>query len=176
MIAHPTQLQLLFPTPRPRSLRTRTIAKWFNLTFPKKSQLYCNYINHNQLSNLMPASNQILLITGPSGAGKSSLLRLLQQQSSDAQDLLQIPLPDRPLVDCFARLPLDEVLALLSRVGLAEAWSYLRTPCELSDGQRWRFRLAIALWQAQSHRNPILIADEFAALLDRITAAVVARS
>src|SRR2546429_342039 len=87
-------------------------------------------------------------------------------------DVPAIAPPDVPLVDCFDSAPLDQTLALLSHVGLAEAWSYLRTPDELSEGQRWRLRLALAMRRAenidnQKTRRLILIADEFAALLDR---------
>ena len=60
-------------------------------------------------------------------------------------DLQAIELPDTPLVDCFEGTELDRTLALLSQVGLAEAWSYLRTPAELSEGQRWRLKLALAI-------------------------------
>jgi ABC-type ATPase with predicted acetyltransferase domain len=71
---------------------------------------------------------------------------------------------------------------MLSRVGLAEAWTYLRTPRELSEGQRWRLKVAIAIANAdarardQNPRRTILICDEFAAVLDRVTACVVARA
>src|SRR5207248_9473630 len=103
---------------------------------------------------------------------------------------------------------------LLARVGLSEAWTYLRTPSELSEGQRWRFKLALALhragamivsqesartsllaaggsprgdaeptgapahgydWREVRESSPILACDEFAAVLDRVTAMVVAR-
>ncbi|HEY1628301.1 MAG TPA: hypothetical protein VGF52_00495 [Tepidisphaeraceae bacterium] len=165
-----------FPAPPPRSPRGRIIAKWFALVFPTKQESHCNRINPNQFASLLPAPGQIILITGPSGAGKSSLLRILRKKSDDCLDLPRLRLPDRPLVDCFGQVPLEQVLVILSRVGLAEAWSYLRTPSELSDGQRWRFRLAMALCKARNRSNPILIADEFCALLDRVTAAVVARS
>jgi hypothetical protein len=63
-------------------------------------------------------------------------------------DLSSIDLPDLPLVDCFGNAPLERILPLLSRVGLAEAWSYLRAPAQLSEGQRWRLKLALSLHQA----------------------------
>jgi ABC-type ATPase with predicted acetyltransferase domain len=89
---------------------------------------------------------------------------------------------------------LRNALGLLARVGLGEAWTYLRTPRELSEGQRWRFRLAIALHEASrgvatatartttttatpenDGNAPLIIAcDEFAAVLDRVTAIIVA--
>ena len=59
---------------------------------------------------------------------------------------------------------------------MGEAWSYLRLPSELSDGQRWRLKLARALWTAQASDAPAIIAcDEFAAVLDRVTAMVASR-
>ena len=65
----------------------------------------------------------------------------------------------------------------LARVGLAEVWTWLRPPSQLSEGQRWRLRLALAMHavDSDSDRRPTLIVcDEFAALLDRVTAFVVA--
>ncbi len=87
-----------------------------------------------------------------------------------------------------------ETLKLLGRVGLGEAWSYLRTPCELSEGQKFRLRLAVGLWRAMKigeiaemnerrgaalRSTPpggrVIVCDEFAAVLDRLTAMIVAR-
>ena len=61
----------------------------------------------------------------------------------------EIDAPDVPLVDCFDDLEVKDALALLSRVGLGEAWSYLRTLAELSEGQRWRLKLALAMHRAR---------------------------
>lgn len=127
-------------------------------------------------------SGTITYVTGPSGGGKSSLLRAMCDANDGRQrewiDMLAAPLPDRPVVDCFEELSLRQTLGVLSRVGLAEAWSYLRTPAELSDGQRWRLRLALGFERArQSNRAGIVLAcDEFGSLLDRITAMIAARS
>jgi ABC-type lipoprotein export system ATPase subunit len=95
-------------------------------------------------------------------------------------DLDRIRFPRLPLVDCFGdELPLRDALSRLSRVGLSEAWSYLRLPAELSDGQRWRLRVALGLYQAQQQmragRSVVIACDEFTSLLDRITGAIVAR-
>lgn len=114
----------------------------------------------------------IVYITGPSGAGKSVLLRELQPcvPASEAVDLASIPLPDdRTVIDC---LPGDIMLNLqvLSAVGLSDVFSILNRPSCLSDGQKYRFRLA----QALSAGRPFLFADEFCTELDRITAATVA--
>ena len=145
---------------------------------------------------LLPRAGQITLITGASGAGKSTLLRKAVRSCRGLRviDLSRLRLPRREIVDCFGDLPLQRLLPLLSAVGLAEAWSYLRTPAELSDGQRWRLRVAIGLWRAgccgagsrkrrasspakrENDALRLLVADEFAAMLDRVTAAIVARA
>jgi hypothetical protein len=70
-------------------------------------------------------------------------------------------------------------LETLSRVGLGEVWTYLRTPAQLSEGQRWRLRLALGLARARPAQGRdlcVLAIDEFAAPLDRVTARVVARA
>lgn len=109
----------------------------------------------------------VVLFTGPSGSGKSSLMRAVGQQLN-AVDASLLPLPKTSLVEAMPG-PLVDRLNLLSACGLSEARLLLRTPDELSDGQRYRFRLAYALAQSA----PMLLADEFAAYLDRVLAKVV---
>lgn len=168
------------PFPRPTSPRSRQIVDWFGLPLPEDQALQSPHqpIDAKQLSALLPQSGQIVLISGASGAGKSSLLGAIRSTHPDRRwiDLRSIRLPDRALVDCFGALPMRQILRLLSEVGLAEAWTYLRSPKQLSDGQRWRLRLAKGLARSARKRRSIIICDEFCALLDRVTAAVVARS
>lgn len=205
------------PLPTIRSERAATVARWFGIDDRLRTADSANDSPPDQrtdralLRSLLPRAGQIVFLTGPSGAGKSSMLRALRTLRPRGRwmDLNTIDLPDAPLVDCFDGAALDQTLALLSQVGLAEAWSYLRTPGELSEGQRWRLKLALAMKEgsglrirdsgkAESAFSPrvcsrsgavetasklagytgpsrlILLADEFAALLDRITAAIVA--
>jgi hypothetical protein len=54
--------------------------------------------------------------------------------------------------------------------GLGEAHLMVRTPWELSDGQRYRFQLALGV----STGPPWLLADEFTATLDRTLAKLIA--
>ena len=188
---------LLPPTPPVRSPRAAAVVRWFGLRGAVKCRTDATREPHSLALDL--AARTITLVTGPSGAGKSSLLRAVQcdqrERGASGQmapmwiDLAAIALPDVPIVDCFhddvaasGDSALRRALLDLARVGLGEAWTYLRTPGELSDGQRWRLRLAIALDRAaraaaaRADARAVLVADEFAALLDRVTACVVARS
>lgn len=135
---------------------------------------------------------QVVLFTGASGSGKSSLMRAAASllasggpPSSVAAPPAEVPsasagevrvltlealaLPDRLVIDALDR-PTPEAMNLLSACGLGEAHLMLRTPAELSDGQRYRFRLALAL----SQRPQWIVADEFTATLDRTLAKVIA--
>ena len=64
----------------------------------------------------------------------------------------------------------EEGLELLSRVGLNDAFLFLRTYNQLSDGQKYRYRIAKLM---ESGKQWWLM-DEFAATLDRDTAKIVA--
>jgi ABC-type ATPase with predicted acetyltransferase domain len=114
----------------------------------------------------------LVLFAGPSGSGKSSLLRAAGAQLG-AVDAMSLELPDAPLVDALPG-SVEERLNLLAACGLSEARLLLRTPSELSDGQRYRFRLAFAFACASGSKAIALIADEFAAYLDRTLAKVLA--
>ena len=78
-------------------------------------------------------------------------------------------LPDVPLIDALPGT-IEDRLATLGGCGLSEARLLLRTPAELSEGQRYRFRLAYAL----SSASQWVAVDEFTATLDRTLAKVVA--
>lgn len=114
-------------------------------------------------------SGDVVCFTGDSGSGKSSLMRGVAAQLTDVVDIDQVELPPRTLVDGLF-LPFEESLELLAACGLGEARLMLRTPAELSDGQRYRYRLAVAL----SRRPAWVLADEFTATLDRTLARVIA--
>jgi uncharacterized protein len=104
-------------------------------------------------------------------------LRLLTCRARTARrviNLRSIPLPDRPVIDLFDDETFPPTLRRLSSVGLAEVWTWLRRPRELSEGQRWRLRLALALSRAPSAPKPVLlVCDEFGAVLDRVSARIV---
>jgi len=63
----------------------------------------------------------------------------------------------------------SDKLALLSTAGLSDVFCILNEPAGLSDGQKWRFKLAMALASGRE----FVFADEFCSGLDRVTAAVI---
>jgi ABC-type ATPase with predicted acetyltransferase domain len=114
----------------------------------------------------------VCYITGASGAGKSVLLKELYNaiEENEKIELMNIELPeDSALVDCINGDLLNS-LSVLSKAGLNDVFCILNQPAKLSDGQKYRFRLAKALASGKK----IIFADEFCSNLDRITAAVIA--
>lgn len=74
-----------------------------------------------------------------------------------------------PLIEQW-QIPPEVAVKRLTEVGLSDPFTWCRTPDELSDGQRARFRLC---WMLHSTDGPLII-DEYLATLDRITARAVA--
>ena len=113
----------------------------------------------------------IVYITGPSGAGKSVLLKELEKAipASDRINLARIKLAkDKTLIDCIDADLLTS-LRMLSDAGLNDVFCILNQPANLSEGQKYRFRLAVAM----AAKKKFIFADEFCSELDRITAAVI---
>jgi ABC-type ATPase with predicted acetyltransferase domain len=113
----------------------------------------------------------IIYLTGPSGAGKSVLLAELEKAvpAGEKVNLAEIVLPDdRTLIDCI-EADLAEGLRFLSVAGLNDCFCILNQPANLSAGQQYRFRLAMALATGRKY----VFADEFCSELDNVTAAVI---
>lgn len=131
---------------------------------------------------------EVLLISGASGSGKSTLISLLRRDSltrrlvrvtsetfaiqrrAETSAFEESFRSRQPLVNQVGRT-LHEAIFALNEVGLAEAHLYLKSPMELSVGQRYRFGLA----RLCDSERPVWIADEFASTLDPRTAAVVSK-
>ena len=150
---------------------------------------------------LAVSAGEVVAVVGPSGAGKSCLLRAIASAVLEAVtlDLAAVADDDRPAIACldddasWQRLlerlctgrdgpprrhdacPLGERMEILSRCGLAEASAMLTPGRMLSGGQAYRLALARAIWLAARAQQPrLLLADEFAAVLDDATAGVLA--
>jgi len=117
----------------------------------------------------------IVYITGDSGSGKSVLLKALEKDIRQDIGLTCINIADikyesnKPLIETVGKT-LEEGLELLSKVGLNDAFLFLRTYEQLSDGQKYRYKIAKMIESGAQ----FWILDEFAATLDRDTAKIVA--
>jgi len=114
---------------------------------------------------------EIVYITGDSGSGKSVLLRAIKADlGEEAIDLSEVAVDmEKPLIETVGAT-VEEGLELLSKVGLNDAFLFLRTYSQLSDGQKYRYRIAKLI---ESGKQWWLM-DEFAACLDRDTAKIIA--
>ena len=117
----------------------------------------------------------VVYITGDSGSGKSVLLNALEKDIRRGMRETCINVADvklqhnNPLIETVGET-VEEGLELLSRVGLNDAFLFLRTFRELSDGQKYRYRIAKMVESGAR----FWVMDEFAATLDRDTAKIVA--
>jgi ABC-type ATPase with predicted acetyltransferase domain len=158
------------------SERSTAVMRMFGLTADKlaKSGFTIN-------CQLEINKGDIVYITGPSGAGKSVLLSELEKAipASERVNLNEIELAaDKSVIDCISSSlryeghgdgSILEGLKMLSIAGLNDAFCVLNQPTNLSDGQKYRFRLAVALASGVK----FIFADEYSCELDRITAAVI---
>lgn len=115
----------------------------------------------------------VVYITGQSGSGKSVALREISKQMVAGglvvADIEAVELKPVPLIDQIGK-DTNEALKFLSLAGLNDAYLLIRKPSELSDGQRYRFRLAKVIESGAQ----VWVADEFLAVIDRTTAKVLA--
>lgn len=150
-----------------RTERVLEVAEEFGLGLSSKE-----FVLYDNLE-IEVKQGDLVYITGQSGSGKSLLLRELarqmEKQGKRVSNIDDIPLLDKPLVDQIGK-DTAEALRLLSKAGLNDAYLFIRKPSELSDGQKYRFRLAKMIESGAE----VWVADEFAAILDRITARAVA--
>jgi ABC-type ATPase with predicted acetyltransferase domain len=152
--------------PQALTPRTRTIAENFGLGTDNAQRftLYDNITIH-----IHPTD--IVLITGDSGSGKSTLLKAIKAdlgtQAQDTKDLQTNP--NTPIIETLGKTT-QEALQTLSKAGLNDAFIFLRTYAQLSDGQKHRYQIA-RLTQTPAQW---WLLDEFCSALDRDTARIVA--
>lgn len=156
-----------FTTSVERTPRVLELAEGFGLGLSDKE-----FVIYSNLA-IQLSRGDVVYITGQSGSGKSLLLRdLSAKMRADGlkvADLNEIVLEDKPVIDLVGRTT-TEAADLLAKAGISDAWIYIRKPSELSDGQRYRLKLA----KVMESDADVWIADEFGAVLDRTTAKIIA--
>jgi len=133
-------------------------------------------IDDTQRFNVLDAElkigpRDIVYVTGDSGSGKSVLLRAIRKDlGNEAIDLSEVLFDfEKPLIETIGAT-VEKGLELLSKVGLNDAFLFLRTYGQLSDGQKYRYRIAKLIESGKQWG----LMDEFAACLDRDTAKIIA--
>jgi ABC-type ATPase with predicted acetyltransferase domain len=115
----------------------------------------------------------VVYVTGQSGSGKSTVLRelaaVMTKSGAKVADIDKVELRDVPLIDQIGT-DTNNAIELMTIAGVTDAYLWMRKPAELSDGQRYRFRLAKVIESGAD----VWIADEFLAVLDRYTAKLLA--
>lgn len=113
---------------------------------------------------------RIVLLTGPSGCGKTSVLRAIAEQVEQATWVSTARFPsNRSVVDGVAPgAPMSIALEILTACGLGEPRLWIRRFQDLSEGERFRAALARTIGKAiRSKQSPVIICDEFTAILHR---------
>lgn len=147
--------------------RTVSVAEAFGLGI---SEFQKHVVYDNVEFKIGP--KDIVYLTGDSGSGKSVLLKAITKdlQPNEVANLNEIKVdPDKPLIDTVGET-VEEGLKLLSKVGLNDAFLFVRRYSQLSDGQKYRYKIAKLIESGAQW----WIMDEFCATLDRETAKIVA--
>jgi len=114
----------------------------------------------------------LIFVTGDSGGGKTLLLKAFKRfLGEEAVELTDLEIgPDETLVEGVGK-DVKEAAEILSLCGLNDAFLFLRRFKELSDGQKYRYRLAKLV---DCKEKSVWIIDEFCASLDRVMARIIA--
>jgi len=154
--------------PKPTQ-RVTTVAEAFGLGLDTE-KLFTIYDN----TEIKITPTDIVYITGESGSGKSILLKTLEHDITHDMHQTAIntanikPHQNKPIIETIGTTT-TQALELLSRVGLNDAFLFLRTYKQLSDGQKHRYKIAKMI----ESNAQFWVMDEFCATLDRDTAKIV---
>ncbi|HFP9309430.1 TPA: P-loop NTPase fold protein [Raoultella ornithinolytica] len=161
-------INVAFNTRVNKTTRTLEIAESFGLGLDEKAwTLYDNL-------QLKIDSGDVVYVTGQSGSGKSVILReiqrLMEEEGKNVASIDDFSFDnEKNVIDQLGKTTAD-ALGLLSMAGLNDAYLFVRKPSEMSDGQKYRLKIAKLIESGAD----VWVADEFGAVLDRVTAQVVA--
>jgi energy-coupling factor transporter ATP-binding protein EcfA2 len=156
--------RVVVETPIIRSPRVAQVEGLFDIPPTQKS-----YLEWDVRLPLEEKPWNIGLIVGPSGCGKSTVARALFGSNYGIQDSLPAWPEDQSILDGFpARMPIKEVVELLSSVGFSSPPSWLRPYRVLSTGEQFRVTLARLLALVPD----MVVMDEYTSVVDRTVAQI----
>jgi len=165
----------------PSTAMTRYVTNSFGI---KKRKFNTRLIK--PLKSLKLKSGQILFISGSSGSGKSIFLELFDNKSKLHKNFyLQGKISysknykvgwmkdirsKQTLLDLFSKkFGTEQSIHALNLVGLSEAFVYLKTFDHLSEGQKYRAKIAKMVLEGKN----VWLIDEYCSDLDPISAKIV---
>lgn len=166
----PHCINVSFTTRVDRTARVLEIAEAFGLGLDDQTfEIYKDF-------EFETVKGDRIYITGQSGSGKSIILRELRADYEKAglsvASIDDVSFDeDLSLIDQIGN-SVNEACGILSRAGLNDANLFIKKPSQLSDGQKYRLRLA-KLIESDAQ---VWLCDEFGAVLDRVTAKVIANA
>jgi ABC-type ATPase with predicted acetyltransferase domain len=131
-----------------RKTRTNKSNNKANIKLTRKHQFSNTLARIYDNAEIKIEKGEIAYITGESGSGKSTLLKALEKdihqhtrQKCININTIKPPPPNKPIIETVGK-NLEEALNLLSHVGLNDAFLFLRPYNQLSDGQKYRYKIA----------------------------------
>ncbi len=162
-------IDIRFSTSVERSQRVLDVSQAFGLELTDREFVIYDNVDFET------KQGDRVYVTGQSGSGKSLILRKMEENFKSAglkvANINDVELEDKPIIDIVGGST-DEATRLLQIAGIGDAYLLIRKPSELSDGQRYRLKIA-KLLESDVH---VWICDEFGAVLDRKTAKFLAHS
>ena len=144
---HTYKIDKRFQTRVDRCERVLEVAEGFGIGLEDKE-----FVVFDNLE-LQIADGDVVYINGQSGGGKTQLLRELSAQMAargrKVVNLDEVTFKDEPLIRQVGT-DTNDAIRLMGLTGLNDAYLWVRKPHELSDGQRYRLRLAKVIESART--------------------------
>jgi ABC-type ATPase with predicted acetyltransferase domain len=160
-------IDVRFKTSVERSERVLEVSEAFGLDLKDKE-----FVIYDDLK-IKTEAGQRIYVTGQSGSGKSIILKEFEkdyiEMGKKVSNINDVVLKEKPIVELIGNTT-NEAVSLLQMAGIGDAYLLLRKPSQLSDGQKYRLKIALLLEQDAD----VWICDEFGAVLDRKTAKLLA--